>query len=211
MSSLARTIEHLFDEAEWSKAAERLESELVNTPSDHWLLERLATAYYEQKKYDLALKQAEKAHAVVPDCPLALWTMANCLDMLGNEKAARKHYLELISLDPWDDKAKQYGACQESTGWMLSIQIDCIYRLALRASRQGKFQRAIRLFHVYLMGRETGIDSIYSGVEAVNQLNLAQHGMLKHGLLDQIFPKGRPEGRDRAENWLSRAMKGLAG
>jgi predicted Zn-dependent protease len=47
-----------------------LRQRLKAKPRHHWLLTRLSSVYYEQRRYALAMKYAEKAFAEVPSCPL---------------------------------------------------------------------------------------------------------------------------------------------
>jgi hypothetical protein len=50
----------------------RLLQQLKAEPRHHWVLTRISSEYYEQRKYALALKYAEKAFAQVPSCPLVM-------------------------------------------------------------------------------------------------------------------------------------------
>ena len=72
------------DDSERLRLRERLRAE----PRHHWLLTRLSSEYYEQRKYALALKYAEKAFAEVPSCPLVMWDYAGALQMLGRHNEA---------------------------------------------------------------------------------------------------------------------------
>jgi tetratricopeptide (TPR) repeat protein len=53
--------------------------------------------YYEQRRYALALKYAEKAFAEVPSCPLVLWDYAGALQMLGRHNEALDLYARVVT------------------------------------------------------------------------------------------------------------------
>ena len=79
-------IETLIGKGDWKSARRAIEKQLDREPDDHWLWSRLSAVKYEQRDYEGALAAAEKALEMVPDCPLALWSYANALDMLGRQE-----------------------------------------------------------------------------------------------------------------------------
>lgn len=81
-------IERLIARKQWAKARRAIQELLVFHPADHWLWMHLGATYYEQKKYDRALKCAEHAVHLDPDCPLAMWHYAAALYMTGRTSAA---------------------------------------------------------------------------------------------------------------------------
>src|SRR5438067_1965603 len=90
-------IEDLIKQGEWAAAQEAIEKRLEKEADDHWLWSRLADMRYEQHDYQGALKAAETAKEIVPDCPLALWSYAGALDMLGKNKEALEAYNDLLA------------------------------------------------------------------------------------------------------------------
>ena len=77
----------------------RLRQQLKAEPRHHWVLTRISSEYYEQGKYALALKYAEKAFAEVPSCPLVLWDLAGALQALGRHNEALDLYAYRHSRD----------------------------------------------------------------------------------------------------------------
>src|SRR2546428_2113644 len=89
-------IETLVKRANWREAQAAIEKYLKKEPDDHWLWARLSGVNYEQRDYERALETAEKALQLVPDCPLALWSKANALEMLREPAEALKLYVALF-------------------------------------------------------------------------------------------------------------------
>ena len=89
-------IESLLAAGEWESAEKVVTKQLAKEPDDHWLRSRLSGAKYERRDHQGALEAAEKALEIVPDCPLALWSYAGAVEMLGRTRDAVKVYLQLI-------------------------------------------------------------------------------------------------------------------
>ena len=70
--------------------------------------------YYEQRRYALALKYAEKAFAEVPSCPLVLWDYAGALQMLGRHNEALDLYARIVTRGV--DRIAN-GECGEGRAW----------------------------------------------------------------------------------------------
>jgi len=76
----------------------RLRQRLKAEPHHHWILTRLSSVYYEQRRYAIALKYAEKASfAEVPSFPLVLWDYAGALQMLGRHNEALDLYARVVT------------------------------------------------------------------------------------------------------------------
>src|SRR5690349_12462731 len=88
--------ESLIRKGEWKQAQTAIEKQLVREPDDHWLWARLSGVKYEQRDYQGALQAAERALEIVPDCPLALWSKAGAVEMLGKADEALAVYADLF-------------------------------------------------------------------------------------------------------------------
>lgn len=124
--SRGKRIAKLFEQEEWGEARELLLRELANDPSDHWLLTRLGTTYYEERQYAKALELAEQAHAIAPECPLVLWDLAGACLALGDGERARAIYQGILDRG-FDDLA--FGECGEGEEWARGLLADCADRL----------------------------------------------------------------------------------
>lgn len=185
MSQLSDRIDALFDQEQWAAARKLLQLELRKRPSDHWLLARLATTYYEEKRYGKALDMAKRARRIAPNCPLVLWELAGSLDATGKTKAAIKEYARLLKLGP---DAGEKDECGEGIDWMLSLLTDCMFRLGLCWERLGKRTKALRAYQGYLKMVSLGTKSIYTLNQVQQQIRrLAQGGPdLRHHELASI-------------------------
>jgi hypothetical protein len=50
-----RELVRLFSRNDWGSARQLLRRELKDSPNSHWLVTRIGTTYYEEKRYKLAL------------------------------------------------------------------------------------------------------------------------------------------------------------
>src|SRR2546423_14495001 len=89
-------VEALIEKGAWKSARSAIERQLRNDPEDHWLWSRLSGVKYEQRDYQGAFDAADRALEIVSDCPLALWSRAGALDMLGKTREAVEGYAELL-------------------------------------------------------------------------------------------------------------------
>ncbi len=173
-------IETLTGAGAWELARGAIEEQLDKEPDDHWLWSRLSGVKYEQRDYRGALEAAEKALEIVPDCPLALWSYAGALDMLGRPAEAGKIYTQLMrrgmeELKTPDEDAEE---CWEGREWTISLILDCIFRSAgclAKMAKRGKNARrhremAVELYRHFLNLLDYGLQGIYSREEAVERL-----------------------------------------
>jgi tetratricopeptide (TPR) repeat protein len=123
----AGAIEDAVAREKWSLASRLIRERLKRSPTDHWLLSRLALTYYEQRQYRRALRYDLKALQDGPYCPLAIWGYASTLDMLKQPTEALKLYRWLIS---WGEDELAYGPCGEGIRSARSLIADCYYRIA---------------------------------------------------------------------------------
>jgi hypothetical protein len=156
-------IEALVEREKWPEARAAIRAELKTTPEDHWLLTRLSTTYYEERNYKEALRWAEKARKIAPNCPLVLWDYAGVLDMLGKKQEAITVYHCLLSRGV---DAVAQDECGEGTEWTTALLNDCIYRVGQCWEDLKELERAQSLYHIYLDSRNMGVSSIYSSQEA---------------------------------------------
>jgi tetratricopeptide (TPR) repeat protein len=166
-AKVTRQINAAFEHELWSKARRLLQHELRKAPSDHWLQTRLATTYYEQRKYEKALEASERAVELAAGCPLVRWDYACALDMLDRTDDAIKEWKHLVRIGP---NALSKDPCSEGEDWAASLVNDCRYRLALAYADKHDFTRARSYLRNYLRMRRNGVASIYSEAEAKSKL-----------------------------------------
>lgn len=153
------TVEELIGAEDWAAARRAIRRELRSSPDDHWLLTRLGTTYYEQKRYRQALKYSDKALALEPTCPLALWDRACALQMLNQPAAALQTYRHLVRRGV---RRLASGQCGEGGRWACGLVADCHYRMAGCYRQMGKRRLAVRALKQHLSLRGPACWSIYS-------------------------------------------------
>ncbi len=151
-------IENLIRNDDWVAARKRILKELKTRPNDHWLLARLSLTYYEERKYDIALKYSTRALAIAPYCPMVLWDHAGTLCMLDREREAMPIYRRLIRRGV-DSIAN--GPCGEGRGQARGLIADCHYRLSLCYDTMNRKADALRELEKHLDMRGPGCYSIY--------------------------------------------------
>ena len=120
-----------------------LRQQLKAEPHHHWILTRLSSVYYEQRRYALALKYAEKAFAEVPSCALVLWDYAGALQMLGRHNEALDLYARVVTRGV--DRIAN-GECGEGRAWARGLISDSHYRASLSLKAIGN-ERASSSLH----------------------------------------------------------------
>ena len=151
-------IERLVNERRWAKARALIQEELVYRPSDHWLWFTLSLTYYEQKKYEQALKCSEWAVHLEPACPLALWHYAGSLYMRDLGPSALAIWTSILSMDV---EEIAYGDHGEGMDWALQLVNDIHFRVARYYQGVGRHDLAAESFAKYVHNREHGVASIY--------------------------------------------------
>src|SRR5881227_2462785 len=119
MTVARNRIETLIGKGNWKSAQLVIQKQLAKEPLDHWLWARLSAVKYEQRDYQGALEAAEEALKIVPDCPLAIWSKAGALDILGRTVEAMASYAQLLhrglgQLKNPDEDAEE---CWEGQDW----------------------------------------------------------------------------------------------
>lgn len=166
--SLTKTINRLFAEQRWAEARAILDKELARHPDSHWLRARLSTTFYEERKYERALEQIERAYRHAPDCPLVLWDYAGTLDAVGRTAEAIEIYGQLLGKGV---HAVAYEECGEGVSWAIALLTDCWYRLGVCYEHLGNATAAAKHFMAYLILRTSQeVDSIYTLEEVLARL-----------------------------------------
>lgn len=166
-SKMDQLIEDHIRREEWKKARVLISKVLKTNKNDHWLISRLATTYYEEGKYEKAMKLEEKARRLAPHCPLVLWGYASALDMLEQEAKAIRIWKRL--LDRGEEEIA-YGECGEGIRWARSLLNDCRYRIALAYRDLGKLEIALGYLQEHIQKRLPGVPSIYPLPEVKKKL-----------------------------------------
>lgn len=159
---LSDTINDLFQRCQWEEARQLLEIARAKDPENHWILTQLAVTFYEQKRYDEALKLLQESLRIVADCPLTLWNLAGTLEALKKPTAAIRIYTWLLE----SDKSSADDPCWESKDWTDSLKADCIYRLGGCFKGLGKKRKAEQCYRQYLNLLLVGVKGSYA-VDAV--------------------------------------------
>jgi tetratricopeptide (TPR) repeat protein len=165
-------IESLVEAGERASAQGVVKKQLVKEPDDHWLWARLAGVNYERRDYQAALDAAEKSLKQVPDCPLALWSYAGALDMLGRTKDAGKIYIQLTrrGLQQLNEPDEDANECWEGPDWTRGLVVDCIFRTADCLAKLGKRDDAVEWYSRFLNLLDFGIQGNYSRADAAARL-----------------------------------------
>jgi tetratricopeptide (TPR) repeat protein len=162
-----KRINQLLDEERYREAEKLIRAELKHDPESHWLLITLSSALYEQRRYRLAMRYAERAIEIMPTCPLVFWHCAGVSEMLGMEDAAIILYQALLR-EGMRGLALNY--CYEGPGKTRTLLNDCRYRLARCYKDLGRRQEARRYYRLYLRHRRQHVKSIYRVADVRREL-----------------------------------------
>ncbi len=132
---------------------------LRKKPESHWLLTRVGTTYYEEKRYEKALKYHEKAMKLAPKCPLVLWDYAGTLAMLGRREEAITIWQGLIRRGV---RSIAHGECGEGTRHARSLVNDSRYSMGKAYAEMGRTDLARRYMRQYIANRGPNCSSIYN-------------------------------------------------
>jgi tetratricopeptide (TPR) repeat protein len=166
MSKISKQIEAAMDREDWVLARRLLNSELVASPDNHWLVTRLGMTYYEQRNYRKALTSTKRALKLAPACPLVRWDHACALDMCGRVQETIREWKRLVKIGA---RALGPGQCGEGVRWARGLVNDSKYRLALAHGDIGDVGKATLYGRAYLRGRSSA--SIYDEGEANGKLS----------------------------------------
>ncbi len=171
-------IESLLAAGEWESAEKVVTKQLAKEPDDHWLWSRLSGAKYERRDHQGALEAAEKALEFVPDCPLALWSYAGAVEMLGRTRDAVKVYLQLIrrGVEELTQPDEDANECWEGADWTRGLVLDCIFRVAGCLAKLGKPDEAVEWYSHFLNVLPFGMQGIYSREDATARMKKLSTG-----------------------------------
>ena len=128
----------------------------MNTQSHHALLDR-GNELHEARQYRAALPWLDRALAVAPDCPAALYSRASTLHMLERNTEAEPLLRELISATHQELRRR----CPESMP--RSVQLDAHYLLFLvMIYGRGFSEEAFAFARKHLRMRRRGLHSVFS-------------------------------------------------
>jgi tetratricopeptide (TPR) repeat protein len=169
---IASRIEARIRHADWKAARALIEKQLNLEPDDHWLWSRLSGVQHEQRHYRAALASAERALGIVADCPLALWSKAGAVEMLGKVDEALGLYLHIFrgghaQLSHPDLDANE---CWEGSDWTAGLIADCQFRLAGCLAKTGQREAAVKAYQSFLSLTDLETKGIYSREEALKKL-----------------------------------------
>ncbi len=166
-------IETLIKREDWKAGRRIIETQLQTEPDDHWLWARLSAVKYEQRDYQGALEAAEKALEIVPDCPLAGWSKAVALEMVGKTGEATEIYSQLFrrGLQQLKNPDEDANECWEGADWTSGLMADCSFRAAGCLAKTGQKHKAVEGYQYFLGFLDLGIPSIYSRKDALEKLN----------------------------------------
>jgi tetratricopeptide (TPR) repeat protein len=167
--SFSDRIWQMFQKGEYARARKLLLDDLKKCKKldNHWLLSRISSTYYEERKYRTALAYVNKAMKLAPHCPMVLWDYAGTLDMLCREKKAITIWKNLLRRGA---NGVAFGECGEGLKRAKGLMLDCYYRLALAHRDLEKFRQARYYMMKHINGRYPGNGSIYSLTEAKQKL-----------------------------------------
>jgi tetratricopeptide (TPR) repeat protein len=168
---VSSNIEKLIKAENWPAARRAIRVRLRSAPNDHWLLTRLGLTYYEEKRYEQALKYELRALEKMPNCPLVLWDYAGSLDMLNHTQQALDVYRRLIRRGI---PAIAYGNCGEGLAWARGLIADCYYRIAHCYAAQRRRNMAVKSLNNHIALRGPGCRSIYSLANVREELRRLQ-------------------------------------
>jgi tetratricopeptide (TPR) repeat protein len=166
-------IETLIQKGEWVQAQSAIGQQLAKEPDDHWLWSRLSGVRYERQDYQGAFEAAEKALAIVPDCPLAIWSKAGAIEMLGNVDLANALYVGLFrrGLEELKNPDQDAEQCWESQDWTVGLMMDAVFRTAGCQAKIGNRERAIETYQYFLGMLHFGTKGIYSHEDALKKID----------------------------------------
>lgn len=120
-------IEQLIADEYWPEARGCIQAALKDAPKSHWLWSRLSLTYYEEYRYEKALRLAEKAREFHPECPLACWEQAGALSALKRYDEAIAIYKDIISEGISNNN---FNGCWEDADWALHLMSDSVFRIS---------------------------------------------------------------------------------
>jgi tetratricopeptide (TPR) repeat protein len=163
-------VESLIAKSDWKRARAAIEKYLTKEPNDHWLWARLSGVKYEQRDYQGALEAAEKALEIVPDCPLAIWSKAGALEMLGKPEVGMYAVLFERGRNQLTNPDEDANECWEGSDWTFGLMADCVFRVAGWLAKLDRRDDAVEAYRDFLWILDLGAQGIYAREEALDRL-----------------------------------------
>ena len=158
VATFSERVWSLLEAEDYEGARAVLKARLRADPEDHWVLTRLGTTYYEERRYEEALRYGLRAYAVAPKCPLVLWDLAGTHEMLEHEDEALQLYDRLVARGV---ERIAFDECGEGRAWARGVVADAHYRRARVLQARGRRRAALNAFDAHLAMRGPGCRSIY--------------------------------------------------
>lgn len=143
-------IERLVAKDKWDAAIVAIKRVLRLEPDNHWLLIQLSSAYYEQRKYKVALRASERAFQANQSCPFVIWHHSNHMAVCGRHREAISLVRKLMARGL---QRIANGPCGEGVLHTRSLLNDCRLQLACWHLELGEKSPATRYFNAHLRGR----------------------------------------------------------
>lgn len=167
MRPIQKRLDRYHEWEQWAEAERYLRNVVKRFPGDHWLINWLADAVYEQRKYRAALRLYRKAEALAPECAMVRWGLAGALAACGDTREAWRLYQSIARRRP---EVLGTRECGEGLPWARGLIADCHFRLGQLAERQGAKAAARRRYRTYLRFMERPTPSIESRKAALARL-----------------------------------------
>jgi tetratricopeptide (TPR) repeat protein len=169
------------DTEDYKKARLLIQKELKKEPDDAWLLDCLATTYYEQHDYKKALELSKKAYNLSPNDPLFIWGYAGVSDMTGHKQKAIQLYEIILQKGL---KTVAFGEGGEGLQWAKRLINDSMYRIGMCYMDIKNYTLAIKWLKKHLKNRRLGTPSLYNANKVKKFLKFAENkgGGIKGGI-----------------------------
>lgn len=132
-----------YDNEDWVKANYFIRKLIRSDSNSEWNWSKLASIYYELKKYKLSLRYSKKALSINKNYPFSLWTIANSYYYLKDYQNSLKYFKIII-----DFSEKEIGIIQSKMGvkWAQSLKLDTYIKLSDVCYMLERDQEAILYF-----------------------------------------------------------------
>jgi len=161
-NNISKLINNYIMNENWDKAKKIIESELIKTPDNHWLLIQLSEVYYEKHNYKKALELSTQAMALAPNCPLVNNDYALHLYMHELDDKAIEIWTNLLTKNI-NEIAE--GECGEGIRNTKSMINDIRARIGKSYIEKKDFEKALFFFNEHLKNRQRGIYSNFTKKE----------------------------------------------
>lgn len=127
----------------------------------HWLYASMSSAYYEKRKYKIALRYAEKAFRIAPKCPYTLWNYAGALCYNKRQYEAISAYKTILS--------QKATVCNEGFASTSALRSDCRIRLSICYYQINELQNARKWVKLFIRYFPIGKSDRNGGVEGIEK------------------------------------------